>query len=231
MKSIFSTLFIGLIFTSCVHPVNFKTADRPELNDNKDQITVTRSESKAFPTAAEESKNTVDMNKLTDQDIRKYAYELGMDPEKGLTTTEKNQVLLRYKVRHLERTLDSTKERQHYSKVLPYLKTDQEKVDYLSKPTIEGRQSWVVRNKIWSRVKDDKEFTDVVEAQDLSIGMTQELVKKSWGEPDSVEFSGNPIYKNEKWRYVRDVPSPNGYKRERRFVFFEGGRVVGWETD
>ena len=109
--------------------------------------------------------------------------------------------------------------------------SDQEKVDYLSYPTIEGRQAWVIRNKIWSRAKSDKDFLDVVDSQDLTLGMNQELVRKSWGEPESVEHSGNPIYKNEKWRYVRDVPSPNGYKRERRYVFFEGGRVVGWETE
>lgn len=229
MKSILTLLFINLAFSSCMHPVT--TADRPELNGAKDQVTVTRSESKAFPSANEDSKNKIDMSKLTDQDIKKYAYELGMNPDAGLSNAEKNQILMRFKVRTLERTLDSTKERQHYSKILPYLKTDQEKVDYLSMPTIEGRQSWVVRNKIWSRVKDDKDFTEIVEAQDLSVGMTQELVRKSWGEPESVEFSGNPIYKNEKWRYVRDVPSPNGYKRERRYVYFEGGRVVGWETE
>lgn len=189
--------------------------------------TADRTESPAAPTESEKK----DLSRIPEADLKKYAFELGFNPEIGLSDEERKQILSRYKVRALERTLDSEKERKHYSKVLPYLTNDQEKVDYLSNPTMEGRQAWVIRHKIWSRAKADKEFLDVVESQDLTLGMNQELVKKSWGDPESVEYSGNPIYRNEKWRYVRDVPSPNGYKRERRYVYFEGGRVVGWETE
>ena len=214
--------FLVSVFTllnSCTH-YSVKTADRPELDKSKGLITINRNES---PVGT--------FNKTTEKDYKKYAFELGLNPDKELTDDEKKLINNRYKVRSLERTLDSEKERVHYSKVLPYLILDQEKIDYLSNPTIEGRQAWVIRNKIWSRAKLDKDYLDVVETQDLTLGMNQELVKKSWGDPESVEYSGNPVYKNEKWRYIRDVPSPNGYKRERRYVFFEGGRVVGWETE
>ncbi len=169
--------------------------------------------------------------KFSDKDLEKYAYELGFDPKKGLTPEERESVLNRRKVRELERTLDSAKERQHYSKILPLLEKDTEKIEYLTIDSIEGRQAWVNRNKIWSRQKNNPEFLELVEAQDIAVGMSADLVRKSWGEPESVEVSGNEVYKNERWRYTRDVPTPNGYKRERRFVFFEGGRVVGWETE
>lgn len=218
--------FFSLFFSCASYQV--KTADRPEFASGTDTVIVTRSEKKAEQ-PLNTDKNAIPL--ITDSDLKKYSFELGFNPEKGLSDEEKKQISSRYKVRSLERMLDSEKERRHYSKVLPYLLTDQEKVDYLSNPTMEGRQAWVIRNKIWSRSKVDKEFLDVVDAQDLTLGMTQDLVKKSWGDPESVEFSGNPVYRNEKWRYLRDVPSPNGYKRERRFVFFEGGRVVGWETE
>lgn len=196
-----------------------KTADRAELLPLKDQVITTR-----------EGEIKKDLSLIPQQDLKKFAFELGLNPDQPLSEEDRKLILSRYKVRGLERTLDSEKERLHYSKVLPYLITDQEKVDYLTNPTLEGRQAWVIRNKIWSR-KSDKDYLDVVDSQDLVLGMNQELVRKSWGEPESVEHSGNPIYKNEKWRYIRDIPSPNGYKRQRRFVFFEGGRVVGWETE
>lgn len=218
MKYILLYLF-SLLFLSCSHQI--KMADRSGGQSSDAATEVSR----------EGSASSAGYSNISENDFNKYAFELGYDPSKGLSETEKTQVRTRYQVRRLERGLDSEKERRHYSKVLPYLVTDQEKIDYLSNPTIEGRQAWVIRNKIWNRAKTDKDFLEVVEAQDLTLGMTQDLVKKSWGEPESVEYSGNPIYKNEKWRYLRDVPSPNGYKRERRYVFFEGGRVVGWETE
>ncbi len=213
---VFPLLFI---FSAC-GLYQLKTAERSELVSDADKIPVRR-----------EGVIKKDLGIIPEQDLMKYAFELGFNPDNELTNEERSQILARYKVRAMERSLDSEKERKHYSKVLPYLTNDQEKADYLANPTLEGRQAWVIRNKIWSRAKSDKDFLEVVESQDLTLGMNQELVKKSWGEPESVEHSGNPLYRNEKWRYVRDVPSPNGYKRERRYVFFESGRVVGWETE
>lgn len=61
--------------------------------------------------------------------------------------------------------------------------------------------------------------------------MPAEYVKKSWGEPVNIEVSGNPIYRNERWQYNKQVATPQGYKQEKRYVYFEGGRVVGWETE
>ena len=220
--SIFISALSLFIFTGCVTG-QIQTADRPEFNND---------------TKAEYSREKITTDgiseadsKLTEKDLEKYAYELGLNPKKSLSKTEMSDVRNRRKLRQLERTLDSEKERLSYSKVLPLFQTDQEKIEYLSIPSIEGRQSWVNRNKLWSRLKSNKDFQDMVESQDLTLGMTQDLVRKSWGDPDSVEHSGNPIYKNERWKYTRESPSLNGYKRERRYVYFEGGRVVGWETE
>ncbi len=209
-----------LFLFACQHDI--KTADREEFKKNDDKMTTERiSVSNTLPKTTE----------ATDKDLEKYAYELGFDPKTGLTTDERKSVGERRRVRELERKLDSEKDRRHYSKVLPLLQTDAEKIEYLSIESIEGRQAWVNRNKIWSRVKSNKDFQELVGSQDIAVGMTADLVKKSWGDPESVDHSGNEIYKNERWKYTREVPSPSGYKRERRFVYFEGGRVVGWETE
>ena len=168
---------------------------------------------------------------LTEIELEKYAYEIGLDPSKQLSAEELESVEKRKKVRLLERTLDSQKERMSYSKILPWLQNDNEKIDYLSIPSVEGRQAWINKNKIWKRAQNLKDYTEVVENLDIAAGMPADYVRKAWGEPDSIDHSGNPIYKNERWKYLKQVSTPNGYRQEKRYVYFEGGRVVGWETE
>lgn len=130
-----------------------------------------------------------------------------------------------------EQNLKSKREKEQYSEILPLFKNESERIDFLSLPTLEERQEWIKSNRVWERGAENyKLYKSVVEAQDITVGMTQELVRKSWGDPQSVEVSGNPIYKNERWRYTRSVSTPEGFKKEDRLVYFEGGRVVGWET-
>jgi hypothetical protein len=240
-----------LALSGCATDFPIKTA-HPEVNDNsEDEASVSES-----PEAVKETpvNDTVDESKVSPkdssvptvpkstttrkvelnlelQDIQKLAYELGLDPKKPLSDNEKAMIADRQRLRELERSLNSPNERLQYSKVLPWLKGDQEKIDLLSIPTTEGRQVWINKNKIWSRAKSLVEFDEVVESQDIALGMPTEYVKKSWGEPDHVETSGNPIYRNERWQYNRQVATPQGYKLEKRLVYFEGGRVVGWETE
>ncbi len=164
-------------------------------------------------------------------ELQKFAYELGFESKKEITEEQKQDILNRKKLRQLERSLDSQKERLQYSKILPWLNSDREKIEVLSLPSIQGRQVWINKNKIWSRAKDLKIFDEVVEAQDIAIGMPTDYVRKSWGNPTHIEISGNPIYQNERWQYLKQVATPQGYKQERRSVYFEGGRVAGWETE
>jgi hypothetical protein len=167
-----------------------------------------------------------------DRDMRKTAYELGLDPSQKLSSDEQALVNDRIQVRSLERTLGSKKEREQYSKILPWLKTDREKIEFLSIPSLEGRQQWANTHGIWDRTRVPvAEMKELIDAQDIAVGMPQDYVKRAWGEPQNVDISGNPIYKNERWRYQRFISSPDGYKKETRLVYFEGGRVVGWETE
>lgn len=166
-----------------------------------------------------------------DRTTRQTAYELGKDPA-SLSPDDLDEIRMRQKVRELERTLSSKKEREQYSKVLPWLKNDEEKVSFLSIPSIEGRQQWINKHSIWGRSQAPKEeMKELIDTQDIAVGMPQEYVRRSWGEPLSVEVSGNPMYKNERWKYQRHVSTSQGYRQETRFVYFEGGRVVGWETE
>ncbi|MEK6773835.1 MAG: hypothetical protein AABY64_07835 [Bdellovibrionota bacterium] len=136
------------------------------------------------------------------------------------------------RIRNLERKLDSKKEREQYAKVLPWLRTETEKIEFLSISGIENRQDWLNQKKIWQRAQiPSQEYKELIDSQDIAIGMPMDFVKKSWGEPQSVESSGSPTFKNERWKYTRHISTNDGFKQERRYVYFEGGRVVGWETE
>ncbi|MBO9667337.1 MAG: hypothetical protein J7501_11055 [Bdellovibrio sp.] len=182
----------------------------------------------ASPTTRYNDQDSREM--VRDRTVRQTAYELGKDPA-YLNESDLQEIRDRHTLRDLEKTLNSKKEKEQYSKVLPWFKNDAEKISFLSIPSIEGRQQWINSNKIWDRTLAPKqEMKDLVETQDIAMGMPQEYVRRSWGEPMNVEVSGNPLYKNERWKYERYATSPQGYRKETRFVYFEGGRVVGWET-
>lgn len=138
----------------------------------------------------------------------------------------------RVRLKQLENTLRTNKEVEQYSRALPFMKDEAERIRFLELADYEARQTWLKNEKFFERNKQTQEqLQPLVETQDIAIGMPQVLVKKSWGEPENVEVSGNPQFRNEKWRYSKYVSTPYGYKLERKLVYFEAGKVVGWETE
>lgn len=166
-----------------------------------------------------------------DSENTRIAYELGFSPT-NLSADEVRQVEERKQLRELEKSLDSRQAKEQYSKVLPWLQSDTEKIELLSIPSLEGRQNWINRKGIWSRARvPETRMKDLIDSQDISVGMPMEYVRRAWGDPISIESSGNPIYKNQRWKYLRNVPGSDGFHQQKRFVYFEGGRVVGWDTE
>ena len=164
-------------------------------------------------------------------DMQRRAAEMGYSPDEALTPEQQEQIEERRRLRALESRLESHREREQYSKILPWLNTDQEKIEFLSIGTLEGRQAWINSRNIWKRSQEPTEgVKGIIESGDIAVGMQMEYVKKAWGEPQTIEVSGHPSFKNEQWKYVRFVATPDGYRQEKRLVYFEGGRVVGWET-
>jgi len=143
-----------------------------------------------------------------------------------------NQNSDKVKLKKLENSLTSEKELEQYSKALPYFNSEKEKIDFLSLEDYEAKQSWLNNNKFFKRsLKAKNSFQNIIASQDIAIGMPISLVKKSWGDPQSVEISGNEKLRNERWKYLKYVSTPDGFKLEKKIVYFEGGRVVGWEQE
>ncbi len=138
----------------------------------------------------------------------------------------------KFNLKKMENSLRGQKELDQYSKALPNFKNDDERLEFLALEDYETRQEWLKEKNFLNRSKQiDTDMQELVDAQDIALGMPQGLVRKSWGEPDQIEVSGNPQLKNERWKYLKQVSTTNGYRSERKVVYFEGGRVVGWEVE
>ena len=148
------------------------------------------------------------------------------------TVVTSDEQLTQIRIRDLERQLKTQREKELYSKLLPWFLDEDEKLEYLYLPNISEKQEWANDKKIWNRAKNPStEMRNLMQNQDIAIGMPMDYVAKSWGEPLMKEVSGNPLFKNQKWRYSRSLSTQEGFKQEKRIVYFEGGKVVGWETD
>ncbi len=213
-------IFLSLVLSFSVGCGYFSTkSESPEETD--DEIVI-----------SERTYKDVQGVRMSQTEFRKQAYEAGFDPETTLTPEQELIIKARFLAKQMERNLETIKERDQYSKILPWLKSDFEKIEFLNIPSIEGRQAWINGRKIWSRsVKVSQKMTPLISSGDIAVGMPQDLVRKSWGDPQTVEVSGNPVYRNERWKYAKQVSTAQGFRNEQRLVFFEGGRVVGWETE
>jgi len=63
---------------------------------------------------------------------------------------------------------------------------------------------------------------------DVSAGMSMRDVTRTWGEPRHVQYAGHPGAGNQRWVYTHG-PTLLGAS-ESRVLYFEDGRLVGWES-
>lgn len=156
--------------------------------------------------------------------------ELGFSG-RALTENERLRLEDRIRLRRMESQLESKRDQKQYYNVRGVIPTDRERMAFLSLPNFETKQRWL-QNRGY--LKEETSYSDsvakTIEAHDISLGMSQKAVRESWGDPDAVESAGNPMYGYERWNYHRFTPSSDGYNKENRIVYFESGRVVGWET-
>jgi hypothetical protein len=157
--------------------------------------------------------------------------DLGIPQGQELSDEEAQAIRNRVELSRLEHGLQYDQERKQYYGLKPYFHDDGERIYFLKLPTREARDRWAHHKGITTdETKVDQITSGLIENNDIGRGMTRGAVKQSWGEPDLVESAGNPMYGNERWRYTKQVSTDDGYKQEMRIIYFESGRVVGWET-
>ena len=156
--------------------------------------------------------------------------ELGLQSKVDKDPSDYLSVGTRIQLNRLEKAIESKREKQQYYNIKPYLSSDEERIYFLSLNDYEQRAKFI-RSLPVSNLNEQStpELQEAVDTGDVVLGMTKKSVKESWGEPESVEVAGNAVYGNERWRYTRNVASENGGNKELRIIYFEGGRVAGWE--
>jgi hypothetical protein len=157
--------------------------------------------------------------------------ELGYDGgNSSINETQEAALTLRLQLKEAEKTLVGRKEREQYFRHKPLLQNDRERLEFIRLGSYETRARWLAARGISAaNPKHPPEIQRLIEENDITLGMTRQAVKESWGEPESVEVVGNPIYGNERWRYLEQLSSPEGYQTQKRLIYFESGLVVGWQ--
>jgi hypothetical protein len=66
--------------------------------------------------------------------------------------------------------------------------------------------------------------------KNLILGMSMPRVRSLWGNPQDVETAGDPSQGNQRWIYSEGIKSRYGLA-SNRVIYFEDGRVAGWESN
>ena len=157
--------------------------------------------------------------------------EIGLKSSSTLTEQEAASVRQRVALKKLEKEIPSEAEKKQYYALKPYFSSDADRVYFLRLPDRDIRARWAAAKGISTEEKSfPPEVSQLIENNDIGQGMSKNAVKQSWGEPDYVDVAGNPLYGNERWKFNKLVSTDEGYKSETRIIYFESGRVVGWET-
>jgi hypothetical protein len=150
---------------------------------------------------------------------------------RSLAASPEQNENLENELKLLENKLKGNQEIEQYSKALPYFRDIREKMHFLKLDSFKKRQKWLNDQNFWSRIGQlDAKFASVIKSQDIAVGMSAEQLKRSWGEPNQVYVSGIPQFGNGKWVYIKQAPTPDGYRPQKRIVYLESGLVTGWET-
>lgn len=158
------------------------------------------------------------------------ARQLGLSHIDELDSGQAEEIELRVALNKAERNIESSLEKEQYYTNKPYMRNDWERLQFLRLGTYDERQQWLSARGIDGRsTTHPAPIQALIDINDITVGMTKQAVRDSWGEPESIEVAGNPIYGNERWYYTEQVSSEEGYQTERRLIYFESGRVIGWK--
>lgn len=74
-----------------------------------------------------------------------------------------------------------------------------------------------------------EEIHRALESGDVTLGMSMNEVIAVWGQPRETETAGDPQLGNQRWIYS-DSRFKGWRPKSPRIVYFEEGRVAGWEN-
>lgn len=189
------------------------------------------SESGYYDSSTEESRGVRefynDRKQYEEDETRR---EMGLKTSLPLSDDDRARLEARLALKRLESRLQTNAEKRQYYKYKGLMRSDGERINFLRLPTMEARERFAQNRGIRVEENYSDAIATLIENQDIAVGMSQKAVMESWGDPDLVEVAGDPVYGNERWKYNHYVSGNEGYQKEMRMVYFEAGRVVGWES-
>lgn len=135
---------------------------------------------------------------------------------------ERSQRFLKEELSSLEGKL-SDEDYEFYDKNKKYLPSISERIYYLKLSRYERRDYLTSKGADLNERKAMKPYEQMfaLRQSNIILGMSKSEVMNNWGRPARVEVAGNPTYENERWVY-----NLNG---AMKYIYFESGRVGGWE--
>ncbi len=156
--------------------------------------------------------------------------ELGIPKNAPLTPDQSKAITTRVELNRLENAIQTDEARKQYYALKPYFENDAQRIHFLELPTMQAREQWAREQGITTNPKISQTAATIIKDNNIALGMTGNEVEQSWGEPTDIEYAGNPVYQNERWSYTKEISTKSGYQKETRVVYFEFGRVAGWQT-
>lgn len=80
-----------------------------------------------------------------------------------------------------------------------------------------------------ARIAERLRIRSAIETRDVTLGMKPNQVRSAWGTPMDVQVAGHPDSGNQRWIYSEGLSLRYG-TQPIRIVYFEDGKVAGWET-
>ena len=213
MKKIIN-LIVLLSIVSCA-PISLNRSYVDEMQEHEDQGIFVAG--KTFETVPGDSG---DQSYQRDEMLKRTPFKEEDSPE--WSEKQKIEKELKYKVSRLGETQKIWfKRNQHLfendSQRLYFLSLDgKEREEYLA--SITSKIVKTSRRSPASFLRYSPRGTRAV-----AVGMAKSEVSKIWGNPHRVDVAGDPNYENERWTFYEG--------RQKRYVYFESGRVEGWVTE
>ena len=148
----------------------------------------------------------------------------------NLSDKQEERLAQRMGLKEAETKKPTKKKRKMYYRFYSFFNSDRERLYFLNLPNSEAKERFLQQRGFYDKEKATSSDTAAaIESQDIILGMTPQHVLESWGDPDSKEVAGNSDYGNERWKYAKFIPDSEGFEKEIRVIYFEHGRVIGWE--
>ena len=167
---------------------------------------------------------------MKDKDYIDSLLELGINDPNQLTPSQEYRLNQKMSLKNKERSLQSSLEKEQYYKYQSFMQNDKQRLDFLKQASYQEREIWARNNNLNSS-NYSPDVKNAIDNNDIIADMPKQAVLESWGEPDAKDTAGDPLYGNERWKYIQYSSTPDGYILEQRYIYFENSKVKSWVTE